>query len=570
MQISTLPDTKPVKTKGQKWPSFFDSTKTKIRTVSTFKPILIGLGVVVVVFLVLTSNLAGLSYNSDDVAQQTFVHNLTSPGPHLIEMENDNYIIKFPAYLVINLLTHPGIAQLVLESVLLNVAMIILLSAWWVMLFPKTSRSWLVFLWLLSSGTYWMAQTVNPDTRNIEVGLMVIFGFYAISKLQGLNEKSYKNKRSLIIKTVLFGAIGGGLTYNDPYLLFFVLLPLFVATLIYSLLHKDLRPTFVLSVGLYVDVVIFLVLGLVLARHNLRVTRFNEVYDVSSSYSPYNFTLSKIFRSLRSFLSLFGINISFSNFNIRQYIEGLANLSIVILAGFSLYDFIRNRRFSLRNLWIICTLVLTFIYVIGTGTPTFNTVRYFIILIPITAMLVLVSLTRLKEKQYKYYRLAVLLISLSIVLNAIGALTIINSNSSNEQIGKPKPNSIDFRLVAALNANEVTNSYGNYWIANVAYYLSGYKDNILPTVCRFGKVYKDPVLVDIDRFNFTSSDAGIIVSPKLIADMNSPYPQSPSCTMSATLKQFGNPTRIVDVSSSVSLLVYDHRLNIPWRTLTPE
>jgi hypothetical protein len=185
-------------------------------------------------------------------------------------------------------------------------------------------------------------------------------------------------------------------------------------------------------------------------------------------------------------------------------------------------------------------------------------------------MLVLVSLTRLKEKQYKYYRLAVLLISLSIVLNAIGALTIINSNSSNEQIGKPKPNSIDFRLVAALNANEVTNSYGNYWIANVAYYLSGYKDNILPTVCRFGKVYKDPVLVDIDRFNFTSSDAGIIVSPKLIADMNSPYPQSPSCTMSATLKQFGNPTRIVDVSSSVSLLVYDHRLNIPWRTLTPE
>ncbi len=108
--------------------------------------------------------------------------------------------------------------------------------------------------------------------------------------------------------------------------------------------------------------------------------------------------------------------------------------------------------------------------------------------------------------------------------------------------------------------------YGNYLLAGTLYYLSNYRVNVLPTVCYGGVIYKDRALLDETRFNNLTGPTGVIVSTDLVIPSNSPYPQSPSCTVSATEHMFGNPDTIVPLSKSDSLLVYNHGLRLRWRS----
>jgi hypothetical protein len=243
-----------------------------------------------------------------------------------------------------------------------------------------------------------------------------------------------------------------------------------------------------------------------------------------------------------------------------RFLAGLPGLSIILLAIWEFYNIIHKRILSLFNVWIIMVFTFTFFYVIITGTPLFNTLRYLIILVPLTALLALNGLVELKKRSKQLYKTAAWLISLSLVCSLIVSVINISEHSHD-----PKPNQVSYSLIKALKNNGVDNTYVNYWTANITYYLSDYRDNVLPTVCYSGKVYKDPALLDSERFNFSGRRTGVVVTPDLIVPTNSPYPQSPSCTVSTTIKQFGKPQKIIQVAPSVSLLIYNYTLYLPWR-----
>jgi hypothetical protein len=226
----------------------------------------------------------------------------------------------------------------------------------------------------------------------------------------------------------------------------------------------------------------------------------------------------------------------------------------------ALCNFIRKRQFSWLNLWILVVIVFTFSYVIITGVIAYNTVRYLIILLPLTGFLAATSVGVLQKKLGRHFQLVIILIVLATLFNTITAATTIVANSHNQD-----PNSLDYAIVKELRINDVNNAYADYWLANMSYYLSDYQDNVLPTWCYRSEIYKDPVLLDAKRFNVASTKTGLIVSPDLVVPISSPYPQSLSCSLSATIKQFGRPDKIVKLSSSASLLVYNHKLPIPWR-----
>lgn len=525
-----------------------------------FIKLIIVLVISLIAVLAFFSNLIGRSFNSDDVAEQSMAHNLLTSSHHSLQFQIDTYIIKYPAYWLIGAISHTSVTQIAIESILFNLIMIFLLWYWWKNFSSNNPLRWLVFAWLIACGTYWMAQTINPNTRNLELPIMLLVGCYVIKQIERLNKLGYKLNRRFISIAAALAIVTGVLIYDDPYLLFFILLPLFIATAIYAKIKKDVRPLLLVTFGLTVSLVVFKLFEVSATNFGINLSKFNELNDLGSSVTTTSFLPTKILDTLEGYLSLFGINTFSASLSFWRFLFGLSGLSIIVLAFIELSNIFRKRIYTLINLWIISVFFFTFLYVIIVGTPLYNTLRYLIILVPLTALLALNGLVILKKSNFKFYKVFVWAIVLSIVCNLIVAITNLKENNQN-----PRPDKINYGLVATLNKYGVGNAYGNYWTANISYYLSNYRDNVLPTVCYNGIIYKDSSLLDSNRFNFSSKKIGVIVTPNLIAPTNSPDPQSYSCTVSATIKQFGKPQKIVNVAPSVNLLIYNHSLSLPWR-----
>jgi hypothetical protein len=520
----------------------------------------IAFGIFFIGLLAFFSNLLSQSFNSDDVAEQSMAHNLLTLSPHSLQVQIDTYIMKYPIYWLFGLLTHPSVTQVALESFLLNLLMIILLWIWWRKYGPDFPIKWLVFAWLLACGTYWMAQTVNPNTRNIEIPLMLLLGCFASKYMENLTKYKYKLSWRVVLVTVGLGIISGLLVYNDPYVLFFILLPLSLATLIYAGGKENLWPVIFVTFWLAISLVVYSFLKMVASHYGINVTQFNEINGLSSSVVTLGYVPTKVIRTLEAYLSLFGINTTGVLLSPGRFLAGLPGVSAVLLAIWALYNIIRKRIFSLFNLWIILVIIFAFFYVIIAGTILSNTLRYLIILVPLTALLAANGLIDLKRQGSRFYKKAVWLISLSLLCSSIIAIVNLSERSQG-----PRTEKTSYSLIEVLRYNRVENVYADYWMANITYYLSGYQDNVLPTVCYYGKVYKDPVLLDSERFDFSGGRTGVLVTPSLIAPTDKAYPQSPSCTVSASMSQFGKPQKIVRIAPSVTLLIYSHTPSVAWR-----
>jgi hypothetical protein len=532
--------------------------KQIFNSIHTYALPLLVCAVIVISLLAIFSNLIGLPINSDDVAEQTLAHDLTLPGPHNLQMQIDTYALKFPVYLLFNFFFHPSADQVIAEAVLFNLIMIGLLWLWLMRLNHNKRTVWLVCVWLLSTGTYWMTYTVNPNVRNIELPLMLLLVFFILKRFKVL-DKGF-SIRSFVTDAVLMGIITGLLLYNDPYILFFCLLPLEIVVLISAMMksgraYAALFVTTIITIGM----IVFRVLWVFLSHHGLSLTKYNEITDLSSSVIKLSYLPDKTVDVIKDYISLFGLNFTKLSDPLR-IIAGLWELCILGLIVLPFYRAITHRRFTVFSMWMISVFIFTFAYIIVVGTPLYNTARYLIILVPLTALLAARGLDMLRNQSRFFYKVIVIVICLSILTNIAVAVTQIYNQAPNT-----KPNLVDYRLTTVIKRNRIKVAYGNYWLANLTYFLSDYQDNVLPTVCYSGVVYKDSALLDNERFNVSAGKSAVIASPDLVIPANSPYPQSPSCTVAATIKQFGRPQKNIRLSSSVSLLIYNHPLNLQWR-----
>lgn len=509
-------------------------------------------GVVVLVFIIsIFSNIIGRSFTSDDVSEQSYTHNLTQPGPHTILMENDTYILKLPVYFVFNAIVHPGRTQLVLESLLFNGLMIVLLLIWWRKIAPKTNDSWLVFIWLLTTGVYWISQTINSNDRNADIGLMLLFSLFAIRIISSPIALS----RRTLLYTAGGSVIAAILTYDDPYFLFFVLIPLLTATYIYSYRQKVYSPAFVFTAGLLLCLLMYKALAMVFAHFGLLISNINRITVLTSTTVRQSYIPTKIVKTLNAYLSLMGSSPKSIIIHPSYWLlpSIIFNAGVVFLALNSLYDIIRHHKYTPLNLWVLMTIIVSFGYILIIGDNIIDTFRYFLILLPVTALLVASAIMRFATGPRKYYRLATAVVGIALCLNVINGVVLIYQKRN-----LAAPNLINYQIISALNKYGVTTSYGDYWVANISYYLSDYKDNVLPMHCSKGDLYPDPTLLDAQRYKIPHTTFGVIVAPSLFIATPETYHQAPSCTVKATIKQFGLPQKIVHITPAVSLLIYDH------------
>lgn len=430
------------------------------------KTIIFGIICLAVFIIAITSNIVGRSYTSDEVAEQGMAYDLTLSGPHNIYLESDTYVSKIAFYSALDLFSHPGRNQLIIESLTFNFLMLILLVICWRYLFPKNSKSWLVFLWLISVGVYWMSITVNPNSRNYELGVMLLFGIFVIKKL----EVPYYNLKQSILYILGCGIIGGIITYDDPYFLFFFSIPIILAVLIYNLPKRIFQPVIAAGTALVLSMVTYEVISEIFAHFGMAVSNFNEITGLSTSIIYPNFLPTRLSQVANAYLSTMGANPSRIHTDFWLLPVVILNLAIVCLAIYGLFNIIYKRRFTLINIWILITFIVALSYVTATRYVIEDTTRYLIILIPLTAYLSFVTITQLARYKKSYYKLALVFVVLAIILNIVQGFAFINQNKQIKS-----PNQLDYQVIKFLSENHIAKVYANYWVANISYYLSDYK-----------------------------------------------------------------------------------------------
>ncbi len=506
----------------------------------------------------LTANIYTWTFTSDDVAQQTIAYNLAQPSPHSILLENDTYVSKLPIYLVFNLIMRPGRGQLILESTLFNVIMLLLLFIWWRKSTETIGRSRLLWLWLLATGLFWMSQTINPNTRNVDIGLMLV---YAACTLKTL-ESPPKNRQSFLRTGLLYSFLGGLLTYDDPYFLFFIVLPLFMSILIYYCAHKHYRRL-VAAVGILIaGLGIYVCCGAIGNHFGLSISSKNELSSLSATITAPPELAGRALQIANAYLSLLGASSAYVHLQLLDWIRIIGNAGIIALGLFGLVVIIRKRAFSPINLWILITFLTVFVTLTVTGVYIYESARYLIVLLPMTALLAAITTEQLRKSRPAFYPWLLAFISITVLLNVTQALMHTYQNRH----AVPQ-NQVSYQIAAAMEHNHIGAAYALYWQANITYYLSDYQANVLPAICSKGRFFQDPTLLDAQRFTLKTSRIGFIVSPQFRLPtenslVNAPYGQfAPSCTVKSSIEQFGRPQKIVHVNATTDLLVYPHGLN---------
>jgi hypothetical protein len=500
-----------------------------------------------------TTNIAHWTYTSDDVAQQAITHDLTQSGPHNILLENDTYVSKLPIYLVFNFLMKPGKTELVLESLVFNSLMVGLLLWWWSLFSYHKEATFLSIVWLLAAGVFWMSLTINPNTRNVDLGIMLVYAAYAIKLMS-----SPPNKYSMKLFTVpAFGIIGGCLTYDDPYFLFFIIFPLFAALCTQSYARKTFKALAIFPVVLVICLSVYFGLGEIFKHFDILISSKNELNSIAATITRPHDLPKRALQVVNAYLSLLGASPAYVSPNGFEWLRITVNAIVVLLGLSGLWIIIRNRSSDVLHLYIPLTFVAVFACLIITGVSIAESARYLIVLLPLTALLVGITLEQWHRQHPAYYKWIASVVVVAIVCNIIqGVAHLYQKEVPQSQ------NHISHQLASVMQKDNVSAVYATYWLSNITYYLSDYRANVLPAICSKGRLFQDPTLLDEIRFNKRYKNIGILVSPNFIVPNENSLvnvnnkPLNSSCTLEAMRKQFGAPQKTISVSSSIELLVY--------------
>jgi hypothetical protein len=167
------------------------------------------------------------SYTSDDVAQQNAVATISPRSPVLLDLPQNTYIIKFPLYFLVGALPLEPQTKLLLTPLFLGLACIGLFF-WSMQAFGRANSSaWsakaMPLLWLASLGGTLTAALINPNSRNLEIGLAFAMLAIIAKWYQADWPLNTSRRTGLAAPSV---AIAGLLFYDDPYFLYVTAVPL--------------------------------------------------------------------------------------------------------------------------------------------------------------------------------------------------------------------------------------------------------------------------------------------------------------------------------------------------------
>lgn len=494
------------------------------------------------------------SFNSDDVAWQNALMTWRPFSGHPLYWSPDTWVLKIPVYLLVEkFLGHTRRAVFVEAAMfsMANFTLFFFSSLYFLKkIWPNhNALDLLPFLWLSSFGLYFTTLFLNTNLRSIEIGLSFVL-FMLVAKLfYGEFDKLKREKA--IAYFILASFCVGILIYNDPYFLYFSVLPITILSVFYYLINESRRKR-------VYAFMLFLITSLLFWKIIAKIGLSAGIHVVPQQvqFVAFENLFPQIASTLQSVLTIFGAD--FTGRAVLNLITFTILLNFVILIYIIsvIYKTYRNniiviKKFELSRLlklfFVLCPVFILIVY-LSSSLATPGTYRY-LVLLPFFG--VIIAVLGLQDLNVKIRNTIYFILIFSAAFNvgysiyySSGKNSIISGYSIN------RANNANFNLIHTLEEYGLNKGYSQYWEGNINTYLSNGRLSVLPVMCPNKFNTRFNWMINGSKFNDNSINSFMLVD-------NAPLMSTPQCTYPQILSQFGEPKKIV-ISGSTNIYIYNY------------
>jgi hypothetical protein len=513
--------------------------------------LLVLVGIMITIQLVMLHNLGTdypPGYTSDDVSQQTILAQWTEGYTAKAVLGDDNWALKFPLYLGMNLAPVTPAARIFITSWILTIATVLgsILALWAIALrfrpYPKKKLLLLIALPIvavaaLSPRAIYIISIVN--TRNIEIPLFLLL----LLALLHFDDPGYSvHHHRYAVAGVI--ALIGVLLADDPLFLYMGAIPLIGLLLLRSVFSPTSRLKSA-QLGAMV------VAGWLVSQ----ILRFGLTHLLPITFYPHHSSLPTLSVLATNIGVLFTKDLELFNIYFRGPLLSFSAAETALALGLfalGLYTAMRLaiyrgasksgqtglQYFGLLPFWIMAVLLAT----------TFNSGVPYLILVPFILAGCISLATAKGIISLKLSALIAGAFLLCAVANTTSAATMLAKNPMGQA------NLQEQSIVQTLRGHGLTKGFATYWHANIVTFLSGYSITTISVSCNTpGLIRPYNVLEEPAILNKPASRTFVIFYPSRERDQR-------ECTLPQIVTRFGAPSEILVVPNTggAKIAVYDH------------
>jgi hypothetical protein len=479
------------------------------------------------------------AHTSDDVAQQNIASTIVLHPRAVVDLPQDTFIIKLPLYVVLSALPVEPQARLLTTALILNLTGLLLFYGA-ARSFIRTSTAIKVpnlipLLWLASLGVGLANVLINPNSRNLEIGL----AFAALAALARWYRGEWRatGPRGVAVAAV-FVVLLGLLFYDDPYIAYMLAVPLVLVFGTKWLLFGKDRRALILSATVLAAAVcakgwhwLFWFLG-------IHAGQGSAVF-VSLPRAAHN---AQLFGA--GVLELFNANI----FGRPIWsIQSLAvELNFLILLATLLSPSLLLLRRVRQDIWKVLLLLLTPIMVIafiGSTVPVDGQSLRYLVALPFYAALVwAVVIAGLLAPRPRLIVTGIFV--LATILNVVPTIQAYRSRGDN-------PNAENQRVANIVKVHHLTKGYASFWNAGINQYYADNSVLFIQSGCSPAtgiRPYR--WLLNGQVLSRPASDSFYLLDPA-----------TTRCTEADLAHFFGQPQQVIPISGQKRLLLFGYDIS---------
>jgi hypothetical protein len=515
-------------------------------------------------------------YNSDDVSQQVILKNLSlehGSSPHTIFLGPDNYIIKFPFYVLVDHWFYGSRRALEFESISLAIAGYILFfwSAYWLtekFIGNKKSNNgvqMLPLLWISCLGIFFYSMFADPNLRNVEIGLDFAFLVFLLSRYFIVSEAKWakKNKSFNILQSIAAIIAISFFFYSDPYSWYVFFVPLAILTTAWYLFRGRQSS--------------YLNLLIVLVGSYIMITFWRKLFLHFGFDSPSTVGQPASLKSIPANFSLtvHGLSDTFNtDYSGWPIVDRLMKLvEALFLLGIVIMHFNKSVLKSLKSNFLHQLLVLQVFFTLALFTFSSRAVnlsytRYFVI-VPFCMALIggfIITSSKKSKTSNRFWLIGLSLLLLVSVMQNYALFKDRGVDPSNIY-SQPVPlepeevssfnygNALNIQIAQIAESHGLKKGYADYWSAPINTYFADSKVQFLPLYCGPGNKLA-PFNWSLDTRTLRISTDSSFFLYNSSADMSSSnlWCGSPP----HFLAQLGKPAKVIPVTSDIRFYIYNY------------
>src|SRR6266702_1715822 len=473
-------------------------------------------------------------FTSDDVAQQNAVSAISLHSRPTIDLPQNTYVSKFPLHFIVEALPIEPQAKLVISILVLGLASIGLLYWSIQVLAHRAKWAWtsaaIPLLWLASLGGAFAAAFINPNSRNIEIGLA--FAALAIIARWHQNDSALaaRNRIWLASYVMLFAL----LLYDDPYFMYVLAFPLILFFgLRWLLFDRDPKAALIVAAMLAAIIIARVWVGFfwLLGIHTAQVSAvFATLPQVAHNLQIFAASVLDLFNANIFGQPVLGIGILGRELNLLTLLATL--FSPALLA----WPRIR------QTVWRVCPVLqppfVAMTFVISSYPVDTASERYLVILPFYAAIIFALVLSRLSPSRRMVFAAGLI----------IAAACNVASTAQAYMRREASPNSQAESVARAVEGLHLTKGYASYWNAGINQYFTNGRVIFIQSGCsRSAGLKLTRVLINEQEWQQSARQSFYLFDPR-----------ATRCTRADIDRFLGEPKQVVSLVGERQLLLYDY------------